>query len=47
MSTSTVAALFSKMGLTGQGIAMVDMVFASFSSMSMSTVVVDGARVSL
>ena len=47
VSTSTVAALFSKMALTGQRIAMVDMVFLSFSSISISTVGVDGARVCL
>ena len=39
VSTSTVAALVSKMALTGQRIAMVDMVLA--------TVGVDGARASL
>ena len=48
-STSTVAALFSKMALTGQRIAMVDIWFCySFSSISnISTVGVDGARASL
>ena len=47
VSTSTVAALFSEMALTGQRIARVDMVFLVFSSMSISTVGVDGARVCL
>ena len=49
VSTSTVAALFSKMALTGQRrrIAMVDMVFPSFYSIFISTVGVDGARVCL
>ena len=47
VSTSTVAALFSKMALTGQRIAMVDMVLLGFSSISISTVGVEGARVSL
>ena len=47
VSTSTVAALFSRMALTGQRIAMVDMVLLVFSSMSISTVGVDGARVSV
>ena len=46
-STSTVAALFSKMALTGQRIAMVDMVLLVFSRISISAVGVDGARVSL
>ena len=46
-STSTVAALFSKVALTGQIIAVVDMGFASFSSISTSTVGLDVARVSL
>ena len=32
LSTSTVAALFSKMALTGQRIAMVDMVFLVFAA---------------
>ena len=32
-STSTVAALFSKMALTGQRIAMVDMVFLVFTAL--------------
>ena len=32
LSTSTVAALFSKMALTGQSIAMVDMVFLVFTA---------------
>ena len=32
VSTSTVAALFSKMALTGQRIAMVDMVFLVFTA---------------
>ena len=32
VSTSTVAALFSKMALTGQIIAMVDMVFLVFTA---------------
>ena len=48
VSTSTVAALFSKMALTGQRIAMVDMVFwLVFPSISLSTVGVDCARDSL
>ena len=34
VSTSTVAALFSKMALTGQRIAMVDMVFLVFTAFS-------------
>ena len=49
VSTSTVAALFSKMALTGQRIAMVDM-DASFPTMryiSISTVGMAGVRVSL
>ena len=32
LPTSTVAALFSKMALTGQRIAMVDMVFLAFAA---------------
>ena len=47
LSTSTVADLFSKMALTGQRIAMVDMVFPSFYSIFISTVGVDGTRVCL
>ena len=46
VSTSTVAALFSKMALTGQRIAMVDMVLLVYS-IFISTVGVDGARVRL
>ena len=46
-STSTVAALFSKMTLTSQRITMVDMGFTSFYSISISNVGVDGARVCL
>ena len=34
LSTSTVAALFSKMALTGRRIAMVDMVFLVFTAFS-------------
>ena len=45
--TSTVAALFSKMALTGQIIAMVDMALLVFYSIFISTVGVDGARVCL
>ena len=45
LSTSTVAALFLKMALTGQRIAMVSLWFPSLYSISISTVVVDEARV--
>ena len=45
-STSTVAALFSKLVLTGQKIAMVDIVLL-VSSVIISIVGVDGARVTL
>ena len=47
VSTSTVAALFLKMALTDQRIAMVDMLLLVFPSISISTVGVDGARASL
>ena len=47
VSTSTVAALFSKIALTGQRIAMVDMALLAFTSISVSTVGVDGVRVPL
>ena len=47
VSTSTVAALFSKMALTGQRIAMVDMVFLVLYSISISTVGVDAATICL
>ena len=46
VSTSTVAALFSKMALTGQRIAG-RYGFATFSSIFISTLGLDGARVSL
>ena len=46
VSTSTVAAVVSKVALTGQRIPMVDMVLLVVSSISNSTVEVDGTRVS-
>ena len=47
VSTSTVEALFSRVALRGQKIAIVDMVFLVFTAISISTVGVDGARVCL
>ena len=44
LSTSTVAALFSRMALTGERIAYGRYGFAIFPSISVSTVGVDGAR---
>ena len=44
VSTSTVVAVFSKMALTGQRIAMVDVVLLGFSSISISIVGLDGAQ---
>ena len=47
VSTSTVVALFSKMALTSQRIFMVDMVLLVSPIFPISSVGVDGARISL